>query len=101
MRDVFEQMYGNDMLAGSIVLILIGSAIVDFIRGFTLVTVIGNVITATRVPFEFVIVVLDATIVTLTGAIVVVGAMVVVVGGSYEAITKAPTSYVIPGLVKL
>lgn len=82
MRDVFEQMYGNDMLAGSTVLVLIGSAIVvDFIGGFTLVTVIGTT-TVTRVPFVFAVVVLDATVVTLTGATVVVGAMVVVVGGS-------------------
>jgi len=100
MRDVFEQMYGNDMLAAFIVLVLIGSAVVGFTNNFVLITV-DDVTTVTKVSFKFAIVAFDATVVTLTGATVVVGVMVVVVGRSYEAITKAPISCVIPGLVKL
>jgi len=99
MRDAFEQMYGNDMLAASIVLVLIGSAVVGFTNDFVLITV-DDVTTVTKVPFKFAIVAFDATVVTLTGT-VVVGVMVVIVGRSYEAITKAPISCVMPGLVKL
>lgn len=102
MRDVFEQMYGNkDMLVASIMLLSIGSAaVVDFIDGFVLVTITGNVTIVTRVPLE--LVTFDTTVVTLTGTAVVIGGeIVVVVGGLYEAITKAPMSCVTPGLVKL
>lgn len=101
---MFEQMYGNDMLVVTIVLASIGGAIVvDFIDGFVLVTVIGNVTATTRVLFEFAVVAFGATVVTLVGttAVVVGVDMVVVAGRSYEAISRAPISCVTPGLVKL
>lgn len=96
---MFEQMYGNDMLVATIVLASIGGAIVvDFIDGFALVTVVGNIMVTTRVLFKFAIVAFDATVVTFVGTMAVVD---MVIGRSYEAISRAPISCVTPGLVKL
>lgn len=100
MRDVFEQMYGNDMLTVSITLTLVGTAVVvdNSIDDFAVVTVVGDVTTVTRFPFEFAVA-FGAIVLTLGAIVVVVG--IVVVGRSYETITKAPISCVTPGLVKL